>query len=193
MLPWMLKDHWSRFALLTCGLLFCGLLMETWLVPHYTAPAVSLLFMLLLQTMRYLSLWRFKSKPIGQVVVWMIVVLVIASFMEVFARGIGATPDGWEFHRAHIGAQLAEKGGRHLVLVRYGPLHSALNEWVYNAASIDHAQVVWARELDIAQNRTLLEYFRDRAAWLVEVDRDQDLPRLTPYPQETQLSISTQN
>src|SRR5262249_25362019 len=106
---------------------------------------------------------------------------------------IWAKPRGWQFQRAHISAQLAEKGGRHLVIVHYRPLHSVHDEWVYNAASIDQAQVVWARELDITQNRKLLEYFKDRQAWLVEVDQDRGLPRLTPYPQELRLNISTQN
>jgi hypothetical protein len=123
----------------------------------------------------------------------MIAVMAIASFIEVFVRGIWTKPHGWQFQRAQIGAQLAATGGRHLVIVRYGPLHSVHREWVYNAASIDQAQVVWARELDITQNRKLLEYFQDRQVWLVEVDQDQDLPRLRPYPQEPRLHFSTQN
>jgi hypothetical protein len=190
MLPWILKDRWPRFALLTCSILILGLLMETWMHPHYTAPAASLVFVLLLQAMRHLRLWRLRGKPIGQLLVWLLVVLAIASFMEVFVREIWAKPRGWQFQRAHIGAQLAEKGGHHLVIVRYGSLHSVHQEWVYNTASIDQEQVVWARELDAMQNRTLLEYFKDRQVWLVEVDQDQGPPRLMPYPQELRLNHS---
>jgi hypothetical protein len=111
----------------------------------------------------------------------------------VVVREMGAKPHGWQFQRARIGTQLAEKGGRHLVIVRYGSLHSVHHEWVYNAASIDHAQAVWARELDSTQNRKLLEYFKDRQVWLVEADQDQGLPRLTPYSQEPRLNFFTQN
>jgi hypothetical protein len=129
-----------------------------------------------------------RGKPIGQLLVWLLLVLTIASSLEAFVREIGATPHGWQFQRAHIGAQLAAKGGRHLVIVRYGPLHSVHREWVYNMASIDEAPVVWARELDPTQNRRLLEYFKDRQVWLVDVDEDQGLPRLTPYPPEQRLN-----
>jgi hypothetical protein len=42
--------------------------------------------------------------------------------------------------------------------------------------------VVWAREMDAAHNRKLLEYFKDRQVWLVEEDHVP--PKLVPYPHE---------
>ena len=57
--------------------------------------------------------------------------------------------------------------------------HSVFDEWVYNAAHIDKAPVVWAREMDRSSNFDLLKYFRDRTAWLIEPDI---VPaRITPY------------
>jgi hypothetical protein len=56
---------------------------------------------------------------------------------------------------------------------------------VYNAADIDNAQVVWAREMDMVQNRKLLEYFKDRHVWLAEVDNNAMSPKLVPYPRES--------
>jgi hypothetical protein len=50
-----------------------------------------------------------------------------------------------------------------------------------NDADIDGAKVVWARDMGMAQNRKLLEYFRDRDVWLVEVDQYDSPPKLTPY------------
>jgi hypothetical protein len=90
-------------------------------------------------------------------------------------------PPGWEWERARLLDQLREDGGRHLMIVRYGPLHSPLNEWVYNEANIDGAKIVWAREMDTEQNRKLLEFFKDRAAWLVEVDHEESPPKVLPY------------
>jgi hypothetical protein len=56
-------------------------------------------------------------------------------------------------------------------------------EWVYNYADIDAAKIIWARELAVAQNRKLLDYFKERDVWLLEVD--QFPPKLVPYPLES--------
>ena len=65
------------------------------------------------------------------------------------------------------------------MLVRYGSKHEADQEWVYNEADIDRAKVVWAREMDEPNDRRLLNYFRNRHAWLLEVDGSS--PKLSPY------------
>ena len=83
--------------------------------------------------------------------------------------------------RARVLAQLSAMDGKQLAIVRYGANHNAvMNEWVYNRADIDGAKVVWAREMDAADNRELLQYFHDRRAWLVEADESP--PKVTPYP-----------
>jgi hypothetical protein len=76
---------------------------------------------------------------------------------------------------------LKHQDGRHLVIVRYGRKHSPHQEWVYNEADIDRSRVVWAREMDLIRNRALLEYFKDRHAWLLSVDDDAEAPHLVPY------------
>ena len=50
-----------------------------------------------------------------------------------------------------------------MVLVDYEPEHNPEYEYVYNAASIDKAKVVWAHEM--AGNGGLLAYFKDRRIW----------------------------
>jgi len=59
-----------------------------------------------------------------------------------------------------------------LIMVRYEEDHNLHDEWVYNGADIDTAKVLWARELDPAQNAKLFAYFKDRQVWLVEPDTD---------------------
>jgi hypothetical protein len=81
--------------------------------------------------------------------------------------------------RIAIHNQLAQASGKHLVFVRYGSRHT-FSEWVYNAADIDAARVVWARDLGPEENQKLLRYYPDRNIWLLEPDFRP--PRLNPYP-----------
>ena len=66
--------------------------------------------------------------------------------------------------------QLQRQGGRHLVMVRYGPQHNIHADWVYNRADIDHSAIVWAREMSAERNQELLDYYHDRQVWLLEPD-----------------------
>jgi hypothetical protein len=81
--------------------------------------------------------------------------------------------------RILVNRQLARLPGKLLVFVRYWPGHIFQDEWVYNAADIDGARVVWARDLGPEENEKLRRYYPGRSAWLLEPDARP--PRLTPY------------
>jgi hypothetical protein len=57
---------------------------------------------------------------------------------------------------------------------------------VYNAAEIDAAKIVWAREIPGRDLKPLLDYYRDRRVWLV--DADAASPQLKPYPSDAAQS-----
>ncbi len=84
--------------------------------------------------------------------------------------------------RAAVEEQLTRTPGPHLVFVRYAPSHR-FQEWIHNAANIDLAQIVWANDLGSAANETLLHYYPNRKAWLLEPDAHP--PSLTPYVTES--------
>jgi hypothetical protein len=65
-------------------------------------------------------------------------------------------------------------------MVRYSPDHNPIDEWVYNAPDIDDAKVIWAREMDAANNLELIHYYKDRNVWLLEPDANP--AKLTVYP-----------
>ena len=72
--------------------------------------------------------------------------------------------------RAKVAADLEQQPEKALVIVRYSPNHQPSDEWVYNAADIDSSKVVWAREMDEAENLELMHYYKDRKVWLVQPD-----------------------
>jgi hypothetical protein len=185
LLPWVLRERWPRFALLTCGVLLAGMALSTWVKPHYAAPITALVCALMLQGMRHLRVWRWHGRPMGRLMVWTICLVAAGSFIVAFAQRLRDKSPGQESERARIMGQLTQDGRRHLVLVPQGPLHRVYwkrpQEWLYNQADIDGANILWAREMELAQNRKLLEYFKDREVWLLEVDQDHSPAKLVPY------------
>jgi hypothetical protein len=185
-LPWMLRSRWMRRLLIIgIGLLIAQLLVF-WTNAHYAAPAFGLIFILGMCALRHINLWRWRGKPCGRFLARVGVLLCIASVAPAAAQLARFDREtGWPVERAEMLANLKRTSERHLIIVRYQPTHSPQEEWVYNEADIDGAQVVWAREMDAAQNHKLLEYFKDRRVWLLEADVKPR--RLVPYPMPADL------
>ena len=181
--PWLWRDRKMRFPLVAGAFFLLGLAVETWTMPHYVAPATGLIYLLLLQCMRHLRLWRWRGQQTGVALVRAIP--VIACAMVLLRVGAAAAhtqiepawPRG-NLDRVAIMRQLEATPGRHLVIVSYGPHHDVDWEWVYNAADIDGAKVVWARDMGPRNNQELLSYFHDRQVW--RLNGDQSPPRLEP-------------
>ncbi len=76
-------------------------------------------------------------------------------------------------HRRNgVESMLSSAGGKHLVFVEYGPGHFFLDEWIYNAANLDQAAIVWARLLDPQANAALAQHFAGRSVWQINADRE---------------------
>jgi hypothetical protein len=180
-LPWMLRDRRVRYFLIQFALCFLGWFSVVWFLPHYAAPATPVIFGLLVQSTRHLRRWRFHGRPVGigltRVMVLFVLVLAPLHRREGTLAAITSHTPAIDY-RAKFGAELAALPGAHLVLVRYG-VSVESGEWVYNAADIDHAKIVWAREIPGLDIRPLLEYFGGRHVWIVEPDAIP--PRMIPY------------
>jgi hypothetical protein len=187
-LPWALRAKRSRLIYISLGLFLFGLLVEIDVVPHYAAPATALIYLTVVQSLRYLRAGGRVGLTVGRGIPAVLACTVIL-FYSLEASGSTFLHErySWCFarpgnlQRAHIARQLEEAPGQHLVLVRYGPKHEPLHEWVYNRADIDGAKVVWAREMDTDRNRALMAYFSSRQVWLLEPDEPD--PALQAYPE----------
>jgi hypothetical protein len=195
MLPRVLRDRRTRFLLVAGGASLAGFSLVSWAIPHYAAPLTALILAIVLQAMRHLRVARWLGKPTGLFLVRAVPLIAAASVLVVAAElASGRTPDFGFFtplprasavERARILRDLDRCEGQHLVIVRYGPGHKALDmEWVYNGADIDGAKVVWARDMGEAGNKELIDYFKNRTkngtVWLAEPDERP--PIVSPYP-----------
>ncbi|HEV8145854.1 MAG TPA: hypothetical protein VGP79_05720 [Bryobacteraceae bacterium] len=167
-IPWMWQRPRTRWLLLLAVFFGIGLMGEVWNSPHYAAPALGLMLLLVIEGLRHLRRW---AGPIA------VAAVALGCILTPVVGGSNTSNDGRP--RARIGKQLETAGGRHLVVVRYRLDHNVGDEWVYNSADIDGSPIVWAREMDPTSNRNLLRYFSGRKAWLVEPDAEP--PRLSEY------------
>ena len=185
-LPWALRrDGWMKFALLLTLVFFAALLLVNWTFFHYAAPVFGLFFFSAVQCMRHLRTWRWRGRQVGLFLARGSVILCAVSVLATGRDVAVQFPDGWWAQRQQIVDQLQHEGGRHLVVIRYGPNVAntpsfAYRDWTRNGADLDGSEILWAREMDTAHNAKLFGYFKDRRAWLLDVDTGGT--KLLPYP-----------
>ncbi len=171
-LLFLYRDKRMRFLLVVLLFVLLAYFVTTWPNPHYIAPVTCILFGVIVQAMRHLRQMRLWKRPVGAALSRAVVLLLVVDVSQFAATGYG-DPMGWGGgglqRRAEIASQLGVTPGKHLVIVSYSETHSVHDEWVYNGADIDGAKVLWARDLDPEQNAKLVNYFKDRTIWIVEV------------------------
>jgi hypothetical protein len=183
-LPWIVRERRMRLPLLICAAMLAAFSVQTWTLPHYFAPAIGALYLLLMREMRHLWQWSPAGRRIGRALVRMIPVLACAMILLRVTAVLTHThiepewPRG-NLERAAMLHQLQQLPGAQLVIVKYGPHHDVDREWVYNDADIDAAKVVWARDMGKDGNQELLQYFHNRNIWFL--DPDNPPPQLLPY------------
>jgi hypothetical protein len=191
-------DRRVRFLVLSACFLACGMVIEIFLIAHYVAPFTAAFYAIGLQCMRHLRVWKPESKPVGLTQVRLCITLVfLMAGLRLAADPLHLTPPLWPpphwnstwygpahfgTERARVESELEQKPGTQLAIVRYTGKNNPIEEWVYNDADIDTSKVVWAREMDAANNRELMQYYRDRKVWLIQPDTAP--ASVTPYPQQ---------
>jgi hypothetical protein len=185
-LPWVARQKKMILPLAICGIVIAAIAIETWIQPHYFAPATAAFYILLVQCLRQ---WRSGNRLIAAGFVRAIVAVGCAMVvLRVVAAGLHvpiepAWPRG-NLARAAVLRQLRDERGLQLVIVRRGPGYDPTVDWVYNRANIDQAKVVWARDMDPEENQGLLQYFSYRHIW--EATDGGTSSKLEPYADSRQ-------
>ena len=206
MLRRVFLDRRLRFLILCVLVLVAGQIVVVFLIPHYLAPFTAAFYAIGLQAMRHLWLWTPGDQPVGMALVRLTVMLCVVLAGVRLCAGplhldLPVWPAAWAstwygpgsqagVERAQIETSLEQLNRGQLVLVRYSPQHKFVDEWVYNAPDIDKSKVIWAREMDEAENRELMHYYKDRTVWLVQPDRKPTNVSLYPPPSGQPINVS---
>lgn len=170
---------WAVLAA-ACGAYLCYYMVlsrAAW--PHYIAPVTSAFAALVAMGLWEMSRWELRGRRWGLGCVVALLFLHGASAAAVGRNFVNTSArSGWAGSRAELADRLRSMPQRDLVLVRYGESHDIHEEWVYNAADIDAAEVVWARDLGQERNSSLLAYYPERKVWLLLADERP--PRVVP-------------
>jgi hypothetical protein len=153
---------------------------------HYIAAATCLFVLMSVTGMERLSRLYFGGQAVGAEAARIVFFVCVAHFLfwyglHVFDTGkISLAMRSYETwdninhgnpeRRIAVNRQFSEVPGELLIFVRYAPQHLFQEEWVWNAADIDGARVVWARDLGPEENRKLRDYYPGRTALLFEPD-----------------------
>ncbi|HXB74117.1 MAG TPA: hypothetical protein VNY05_38110 [Candidatus Acidoferrales bacterium] len=188
-LPCVLRSRNTRFLLCAGLFVTLGTALYPFYFPQYSAPVAGILVILSVQGWRYLAAWTRRFRGGGLLIPSAVVAVAgIGGFLVVLALTLHSSDLGRRsltvpseaVMRKQIEGRFAASGGRHLVVVRYGPNHILHFPVIYNRARIDESPVVWARELGPQRDEELLRYYANRTAWLFEPDKTP--PEIEPYP-----------
>jgi len=190
-----LREYRFAWVLLTIVAFSLGTNFYPYFYSHYIAALTCLFVLISVVGLERLSRWVVRGNAVGEECARILLFLCAAHF--IFWYGLHASRDEeliaamtpyetWDNinhadpqGRIGIHHALAASPGEQLVFVRYWPQHQ-FQEWVHNAADIDHARIIWARDLGTDENQKLLRYYPQRTAWLLEPDAHP--PLLRAYP-----------
>jgi hypothetical protein len=134
----------------------------------------STMLILVAQSMRYLSQWKYHGRRVGHFLVnaMPVAVFLVTISSEAEAIATHRTTDQIQATNAQNAQKedieqelLKKQPGQHVIFVSYAGLPSPHEEWIYNPANIDAAPVIWALDLGQTENEKLRHYYAGRSFW----------------------------
>jgi hypothetical protein len=169
-----LRARKSRLLVYTLVFATCGFLTETWLQAHYVAVVCGILYLVMLNGLRWMRVAGRHSPIWLKLLRGTLAAVIVMFFVRLVVVPMNTLPSNWASQSADIpgyeaitGLMQSKPGGQ-LVIVRYQPNHFWGYSWINNGYNIPTQQVVWARDTEpLESNLPLLCAFRDRQVWLL--------------------------
>lgn len=153
-----------RLALASMALVALPLALSYLFMPHYQAPSAALGCLLAITGLRRLFLSLPRPRRRFSLLVALLLLAQSLSLAGDTSNQRRLAPRKIVPLRQKIEDNLVAQGGRHLIFVRLVKPYYLHDTWVFNYAPIDAQPVVWAWDRGAAENRLLMDYYRDRAA-----------------------------
>lgn len=164
-LPWLAlpvvllrRPRLGAVALILAAFL-AGTFLAVWFFPHYAAPAGVLLVLLHVGLLRSGSI--LLPNYLGMTLFWLTLAGNVSDGVSHLWRlGRGDFVPGSD--RVNLLADLQQDPSRWLVLVQQPPDAIAHIEWAFNGPDQHDAKVVFARSIDAARDRAIIDDFASR-------------------------------
>lgn len=180
----LLRSRRFRIPLVLLLLFYLGVAAEVAFLPHYFAPGIALLFLIITAAVRDVSLRFPKGKVRNLATIALFSWIALSGVSRIMHHLEPAGSREFIAKRDLVIARLNKEPGKVLVFVRYGPKHNIHLEWVFNDANIDESRIVWARSLPNGKDDELLRYYPTREAWILEDDGTTTLWPMEAVPAE---------
>jgi hypothetical protein len=136
---------------------------------HYAAPATVVIYLLAAEGLHHL--WEQRERGHRAFVIGLCATVVVASLAKQTGSSAMNTVFAFRNARALIAQQLANKPGKHLVLVSYDlEKHYPGNELVHNGASFESERILWARSKGAGNDVDLCRAYPGRTFWSATTD-----------------------
>ncbi|MGA8598554.1 MAG: hypothetical protein WB676_27870 [Bryobacteraceae bacterium] len=191
---WRVSEWRYAWVAATCLLFALGINFFPAFQFHYLAACTSLFILISIAGLKRLAGIAIYGRPAGYEAARLLLWLCFIHFcfwytVHIFENGpLKALREFETWNginhesadpRVVVNRMIDKTPGQLLVFVRYWPQHIFQKEWVWNAADIDGARVVWARDLGPDEDQKLIRYFPGRRVLLLEPDARP--PLLGPY------------
>jgi hypothetical protein len=179
-LPWLMLPFlcfcgrkYAKWVLLCSGLIILILAaaaVTLWYYEQYAGVIFPLAFLWQAAGIRWMSAYFW-----GRLYVFFAMAVVAGISLLLVGMSPGADSPQQKFvrFRSGIEAKLLGEAGSDLVLVSYqGDYDLHFQNWVYNKADIDRAEIVWAHDCGPQGNIELLAHFIERKVWHLRISGD---------------------
>lgn len=201
-----LRSRWGFFCVASVLFVVFGQSFVEYWFAHYAAPIVPLILTVLAEAVRRVSLSRPKICQTALATPGALAILTFCFAMANFGgvAVVGLFRLGQNKNSTTVSAKaetkriasrqdlvtrLSERGGGHLVFVRYDKTYTLHGNWVYNSADLNTARVIFAHDFDDAKNRELIARHSSRSIWLCTLYRGRCEVR--PYQGQDQTTGQT--